>query len=141
MLYNLLMQRSIERLADLQKATLYVVSQQTADFNATMRKSINFGRKIPAAYLFDFTGTAVALEAYISEADKLYDMLLCSINEPETVTDRLALISQRDGESRAQAEYQRARKLLLHALSCHTDSCVELEQMTAVADRHNDIRV
>jgi hypothetical protein len=34
------MQRSIERLADLQKATLYVVSQQTADFNATMRKSM-----------------------------------------------------------------------------------------------------
>jgi len=49
-------------------------------------------------------------------------MLLCSINEPETVADRLALMSQRDNESRAQTEYQRARKLLLHAvhLSCAT---------------------
>ena len=49
-------------------------------------------------------------------------MLLCSINEPETVADRLDLISQRDSESRAQIEYQRARKLLLHAaqLSCTT---------------------
>ena len=79
---------------------------------------------------------AAALEVYIFEADKLCDMLLCSINEPETVADRLDLISQRDSESRAQIEYQRARKLLLHAvhLSCTTKTSYQIPRRVGSDD-------
>jgi hypothetical protein len=78
---------------------------------------------------------AAALELYIFEADKLCDMLRCSIDQPETVTEHDALISQRDSESRAHTEYLRARKLLLHAvtvhLSCTTKTSYRMSRQVA----------
>ena len=76
---------------------------------------------------------AAALELYIFEADKLCDMLRCSIDQPETVTEHDALISQRDSEGRAHTEYLRARKLLLHAvhLSCPTQTSYRMSRQVS----------
>jgi hypothetical protein len=54
-----------------------------------------------------------ALERYVAEADKLCQMLGTYNDGATGVTERVALVAQRQLENEAQAEYLRARKRLL----------------------------
>jgi hypothetical protein len=69
-----LMHRGIERLADLQKATLDVVGQQTADINATVRKAVKLPPELSNAPFLDFTGQAV--QGWIGAQKNVLDLML-----------------------------------------------------------------
>jgi hypothetical protein len=69
-----LMHRGIERQANLQKATLDVVGQQTADINATMRKSIKVPAELSGSSFLDFTGQAV--EGWIVAHKNVLDLMV-----------------------------------------------------------------
>src|ERR1039457_7468561 len=69
-----LMHRGIERLANLQKSTLDMVVQQTADINATMRKSIKVPAELSGSSFPDFTGQAV--EGWIVAQKNVLDLMV-----------------------------------------------------------------
>jgi len=71
---TMLMHRNVERIANLQKATLDMLSNQTADVTETMRKSLKSLPGSPAAALFDFAENGV--EGWISSQKNILDLIV-----------------------------------------------------------------
>lgn len=68
-----LMQRSVERLAGLQKATLDTLGSQTADLNKTVRESFHANSDTPAKSFFDLADQS--LQGWINAQKTIVDLI------------------------------------------------------------------
>jgi hypothetical protein len=71
----MLMHRNFERLANLQKATLEALGQQTADVTETVRTSLKWASATPAAaYWFEVAGNG--MEGWIGAQKNILDLMV-----------------------------------------------------------------
>jgi len=129
---TMLMHRNIERLAGLQKATLDVLNDQTAEVTETVRKSLKTTVGSPAAAFFDFAESGMA--GWIGAQKNILDLIVeQSANTAQITAERSGYAAQSVGKlsELVQQTIQRtteAQKTMLDFAAKQNDAVVKAFQ-------------
>ena len=77
-------------------------------------RSVMDRARLDREFLQRYRDCLIALDAYMSEAYKMCDLLAACNGNAGSVLAQVDLVAQRDRENCSYSDYQRARKRLLH---------------------------